>query len=177
MGTYIALLRGINVGGHRKIKMVELREVLSKNGFDQVQTYIQSGNILFQSAERDSIKLAATIRKLIDKAFGFPVPVLVVSSERLRTILENNPFQNVAEENLLFFTLLKEVPEPEKVMEFKGIQFEGEHFHITEYCVYLSFTGNYRNAKLNNNYIEKKLKVEATTRNLKTMRKLLAMMG
>ncbi|MEM6866425.1 MAG: DUF1697 domain-containing protein, partial [Bacteroidota bacterium] len=77
----------------------------------------------------------------------------------------------------LFFTLLKEVPEPERVLEFKGIQFEGEHFHITEYCVYLSFTGNYRNAKLNNNYIEKKLKVEATTRNLKTMRKLLAMMG
>ncbi|MEM9867199.1 MAG: DUF1697 domain-containing protein, partial [Bacteroidota bacterium] len=92
MGTYIAFLRGINVGGHRKIKMVELREVLSKNGFDQVQTYIQSGNMLFQSAERDSIKIAATIRKLIDKAFGFLVPVLVVSSERLRTILENNPF-------------------------------------------------------------------------------------
>ena len=173
MKKYIALLRGINVGGHKKIKMAELREVLSSNGFQKVQTYIQSGNILFQSEKQTSLELAKNINQLIEDNFGYQVPVLVLPAEDVPKILNANPFVEKSEDNHLFFTLLKTQPGPEKVSHFKEYQFENEDFHFTKNCVYLCFTGNYRNAKLNNNFIESKLGVEATTRNLKTMQKLL----
>nr|WP_298997037.1 DUF1697 domain-containing protein [uncultured Allomuricauda sp.] len=173
MKKYIALLRGINVGGHKKIKMVELKKVLAANGFQEVQTYIQSGNLLFKAERQTSLELAEKIHRLIEARFGFQVPVLVITIEELKNILDNNPFDKKPEENQLFFTLLKTPPLQDKVYEFKNYQFENEDFYITRNCVYLSFTGSYRNAKLNNNFIENKLKVEATTRNLKTMKKLL----
>ena len=173
MRKYIALLRGINVGGHKKIKMAELREVLSSNGFQKVQTYIQSGNILFQSEKQTPLELSKNINQLIEESFGFQVPVLVLSAEDLPKILNNNSFEENTEDNHLFFTLLKTPPEPEKISRFKEYQFENEDFYFTEVCVYLCFKGSYRNAKLNNNFIENKLGVEATTRNLKTMQKLL----
>ncbi len=175
MQIYIALLRGINVGGHKKIKMAELREALSKNGFEGVQTYIQSGNILFQKEEKDAIKLAQQIHDVIQNRFGFSVPVLVVTLEEVQRILTNNPFGKKPEESQLFFTLLKQIPEPKNISEFENLHFQNEDFSITDSCVYLSFIGSYHKAKLNNNFIEKKLKVEATTRNLRTMRKLLEM--
>ncbi|WP_422857820.1 DUF1697 domain-containing protein [Flagellimonas sp. S174] len=173
MKKYIALLRGINVGGHKKIKMVELKKVLAANRFQEVQTYIQSGNILFKAEKQTSLELAEKIHCLIESRFGFQVPVLIITFEELQHILDNNPFGKKPEENQLFFTLLKTPPQHEKVSEFNKYQFENEDFYITQNCVYLSFTRSYRNAKLNNNFIENKLKVEATTRNLKTMKKLL----
>ncbi|PRX56477.1 DUF1697 domain-containing protein [Flagellimonas meridianipacifica] len=172
MKKHIALLRGINVGGHKKIKMAELREVLSCNGFQEVQTYIQSGNIIFQTKSQTSLELAKKIKQLIEDKFGFQVPVLVITAGELRNLLDNNPFAEKPEKNLMFFTLLKTTPDSEKVSDFKKYQFENENFHFTENCVYLSFSDNYRNSKLNNNFIENKLGVEATTRNLKTMEKL-----
>ena len=77
MKTYIALLRGINVSGHKKVPMAELREILSKVGFVNVQTYIQSGNVIFQSIEEDTQKLTDIIQKEIKDHFGFEVPVLI----------------------------------------------------------------------------------------------------
>ncbi|MEM9075822.1 MAG: DUF1697 domain-containing protein [Bacteroidota bacterium] len=173
MKKYIALLRGINVGGHKKIKMADLREVLSSHAFQEVQTYIQSGNILFRTEEQIPLELSEKINHIIKDSFGFDVPVLVLSAEELPKILNGNPFTGKQEENHLFFTLLKSYPKQERVSLFNEYQFKNEDFHISENCVYLSFTGSYRNAKLNNNFIENKLGVEATTRNLKTMQKLL----
>ncbi len=173
MQNYIGLLRGINVGGHRKIRMAELKGVLSNSGFQQVQTYIQSGNIVFKSEGTEPRKLAAKIQKLILDNFGFEVPVLVISVQGLRAILKDCPFDLDDERNQLFFTLLKNLPSNGNIGELNRLNFENEICHISEKCVYLNFVGNYRNAKLNNNFIEKKLKVEATTRNLKTMKKLI----
>ncbi|MEM9361679.1 MAG: DUF1697 domain-containing protein [Bacteroidota bacterium] len=174
MQDFIALLRGINVGGHKKIKMAELRSVLLKGGLQEVQTYIQSGNIVFKSAEEPS-RLEGKIHRLIQDNFGFLVPVLVIEKVELQNILQHNPFDDTSEENQLFFSLLKSEPEEVVVKEFRKLYFPNEAFHFTAKCVYLNFTGGYRNAKLNNNFIENKLKVEATTRNLKTMQKLLEM--
>ena len=176
MQDFIALLRGINVGGHKKIKMADLRKVLSEGGLQEVQTYIQSGNIIFKSAEDTSL-LEEKIHELINDNFGFLVPVLVVERISLQNIIQNNPFDDTSEENQLFFSLLKSEPEEEVVKEFKKLKFPNEAFHFTPKCVYLNFMGGYRNAKFNNNFIENKLKVEATTRNLKTMKKLLEMSG
>lgn len=174
MQVYIALLRGINVGGHKKIKMAELRNILENNGLQEVQTYIQSGNIVFKSEEKPA-QLAHNIHHLIKENFGFLVPVLVVSKDELGNIMENTPFDTESEENQLFFSLLKSEPGNTQVQAFKMLEFPNEAFHFTPNCVYLNFMGSYRNAKLNNNFIENKLKVEATTRNLKTMQKLLDM--
>lgn len=175
MHNYIALLRGINVGGQKKIKMADLRETLIKTGLNHVETYIQSGNVVFGSEELNKRVLEDQIQKAILVDFGFEVPILVVLEEEIKKILENNPFAQEAEENKLYFVLLKEAPKEEPVREFNELHFDHEDFHITDTCVYLLCKNGYGNAKLNNNLLERKLKVEATTRNLRTMQKLLDM--
>jgi len=173
--TYIALLRGINVSGQKKIKMAELRSVLEENGFNDVKTYIQSGNIVFDSELGDREKLQHRIATVIHQHFGFEVPTLVIQEADIQQILESNPFSDEGEANKLYYVLLKNPPKEDLVKQFNQLQFEHEAFHITNKCVYLLCKNGYGKAKLNNNLIEKKLKVEATTRNEKTMLKLLEM--
>ena len=103
------------------------------------------------------------------------MPTLVVSGNTIQKVLEDNPFANKAEENRLYYVLLKQAPEKDVVAQFEELSFTNEDFHVTEKCVYLMCKKGYGNAKLNNNLIERKLKVEATTRNQKTMQKLLEM--
>ena len=173
--TFIALLRGINVSGQKKIKMAELRETLTQTGLENVQTYIQSGNIIFDSENIDSRRLAQLVYDAILKDFGFEVPTLVVGGDDIRIILDNNPFAESVEESRLYYVLLKQPPEKDLVQQFEELKYENEDFHVTKKCVYLMCKNGYGNAKLNNNLIERKLKVEATTRNHKTMQKLLEM--
>ncbi|MEZ4809467.1 MAG: DUF1697 domain-containing protein [Allomuricauda sp.] len=175
MKTYIALLRGINVSGQKKIKMDELRKTLENIGLGNVTTYIQSGNIVFNSGLTEIDKLQNIIYEAIWKDFGFEVPTLVVTGEEVGRILNANPFFDMTEENRLYYVLLKQPPKQELVDQLNEQRFADEDFHITPACVYLCCKNGYGNAKLNNNLIERKLKVEATTRNLKTMQKLLEM--
>jgi uncharacterized protein (DUF1697 family) len=88
---YVALLRGINVGGSRKIVMAELREIMKRNGFEHVQTYIQSGNIIFESSERDVSVLVSRLEDLIKKEFGHAVPVVLLSQKELETVVDEVP--------------------------------------------------------------------------------------
>lgn len=175
MKFYIALLRGINVGGQKKIKMIDLKQALEKNGFQTVKTYIQSGNILFNSNETNIDKLQDEIQNVILTDFGFDVPVLVLTLNGLERILGVNPFKGEPEKSSLYFVLLKAKPNSDLVNKFNILEFENENFHVTDNCVYLCCKAGYGNAKLGNNLIERKLKVEATTRNLKTMQKLVEM--
>ncbi|TAI47991.1 DUF1697 domain-containing protein [Flagellimonas allohymeniacidonis] len=175
MKTYIALLRGINVGGQKKIKMAELRKALSTRTLQNVQTYIQSGNIVLQSEQEIPHSISDEIHTIIYKSFGFEVPVLVVTSEEIQQILKNNPFADQEEDNRLYFVLLKQEPLEQLVEEFNQLSFENEDFHIAPNCVYLRCKIGYGNAKLSTNLIEKKLAVEATARNLRTLQKLLAL--
>lgn len=174
MQTYIALLRGINVGGQKKIKMVELRSTLEKLELKEVRTYIQSGNIVFASDKTNKNTIAELIHSVIKTDFGFSVPTLVVTAREIEEILDKNPFSE-EEAAQLYFVLLKNVPNQDLVEEFNAIKFENEEFHISDRCVYLNCKTAYGKAKLGNNLIERKLKVEATTRNLRTMKKLVEM--
>jgi len=92
MNTYIALLRGINVGGHKKVPMAELRELLSKSGFGNVQTYIQSGNVILESSEGQINSIEEQIKKVILDYFGFDVPVIVKTNDDLQAIFDTCPF-------------------------------------------------------------------------------------
>lgn len=175
MKTYIALLRGINVSGQKKIKMADLKQALENSGLQNVKTYIQSGNIVFDSEITETDLLQDKIYSAVLNDFTFEVPVLVKTSNQMEQILVANPFADEVETNRLYFVLLKKSPEQSLVDEFNELNFVNEDFNITKACVYLCCKKGYGNAKLNNNLLERKLKVQATTRNLRTMQKLVEM--
>lgn len=172
MHTYIIFLRGINVGGNKKIKMTDLKISLEKAGFEKVQTYIQSGNLTVNSNLEDSEAISLKIQDLIQRDFGFQVPVLITTGMELQNILDQNPF-NHAEIKNLYFALLYETPEVERITDFNKLQFKTEEFKVIDNCVYLNCKAGAGKAKLTNNLIENKLKVTATTRNLRTMQKMI----
>lgn len=174
MKTYIALLRGINVGGQKKIKMADLRQALEKTGFLDVTTYIQSGNIIFNDEKEDITALSDKISKTILDSFGFNVPVLVKTAKEIKDILNQNPFVE-DELNVNYYILLKNIPDATLVETLGKEDYPDEAIAITNSCVYLHSLKGYRNAKFSNNYIERKLKVSATARNQRTMQKLLAL--
>ena len=174
MQTYIALLRGINVGGHKKIKMAELKLLFEKLGFKDVTTYIQSGNVVFSSPspQRGKSDFAEIIFEGIKKQFGYEVPVLVKTVDDVVQILKNCPFDE-EKKAASYFMLLATPPKKELMELVKEISYPNEEFVLTPECVYIYFSKGYGNAKLNNNFFEKKLKVAATTRNYRTLVKLL----
>jgi uncharacterized protein (DUF1697 family) len=179
MQTYIALLRGINVSGQKKVKMADLRNLLETIPFQHVQTYIQSGNILFEHEQTAAANLEEKIASTIREKYGFEVSVLVKTPEELNQILENNPFlQDPGKDpNRMYFTLLSEVPAPERIEKLKTFDYHPEEYVLDGTTVYFFSPHGYGRARMNNNFFENQLKVSATTRNLKTMQKLVEMAG
>jgi len=174
MKTYIALLRGINVGGHKKVPMAELRALLSKSRLENVQTYIQSGNVIFQSNESVKHVLEDSIHNAIKDHFGFEVPVLVRNRAEIKTIFNNCPFPEEKKVNS-YFTMLSEIPNKDLVDEASQKIYPNEAYIILKDCIYFFCATGYGNAKFNLNFFERKLKVNATSRNYKTMVKLLSL--
>ena len=174
MQTYIALLRGINVGGHKKIPMVELREVLSNSGFQNAQTYIQSGNVIFQSKKLEISILENDLQKAIRSHFGFEMPIIVKTPSELQMIFDACPFSEEKKVNS-YFTLLYTTPDASLIEEVAKITYPNEEFIIIKNCIYFYCSMGYGNAKYNNKFFERKLKTTATARNYKTMVKLIAM--
>lgn len=174
MNTYIALLRGINVGGHKKVPMADLRALLSKSGFDNVRTYIQSGNIILQTVEKSKTTIENTIQKIIQSHFRFDVPVIAKSRDELQVIFDACPFSGAKKEDS-YFILLSDIPKQSLVEIVTDITFENEEFVIIKDCIYVHASLGYRNSKFNMNWFEKKLKIKATSRNYKTMVKLLSL--
>lgn len=174
MQTYIALLRGINVSGVKKIKMADLRIMMSDIGFNDVQTYIQSGNVIFKSETANSQYLAQKIKIGIQDVFKFDVPVLVKTRDEIVRILEGSPYkENEDLEANKIYTLLKNSPEQINLETLDQNNYPNELFTINDDCVYLNCINGAGKAKLTNNVIERKLKVQATSRNHRTMLKLL----
>ena len=174
MKTYIALLRGINVGGHKKILMADLRNLLEKSNFKNIQTYIQSGNVVFQSSIDDISSIENSIKDQLLKKYGFEVPVIVKAKQEFNSIFIDCPFSEVKKKNSYFMLLLTE-PREDLIKEISLIKYPNEEFYITKKCIYIYYTTGYKNAKCGNNFFEKKLKVTATARNYKTMMKLIEM--
>jgi uncharacterized protein (DUF1697 family) len=174
MTTYVAILRGINVGGKRMIKMDALKQLFASMGFSNIETYIQSGNVFFQCKKTSEEKLAAAIAKEIENAFAFDVPTIVKNIEALKQIITNNPFakdkKKLAEH--LHVTFLADTPIKENIDGITKINFGDDTFAVIDKAVYLYCPNSYSSSKLTNGFFENKLKVIATTRNWKTCNEL-----
>jgi uncharacterized protein (DUF1697 family) len=173
MKTYIALLKGINVGGHKKVPMAELRDLLKNAGFQNVQTYIQSGNVIFQSSEKAK-ELETKIQNLISIQFGFEVSVIIKSNKELQSILDASPFSKEKKEKS-YFIMLNRIPESNLVEEVDQLQYENEEIVIKKDGLYFYCSTGFGKTKFNMNTYERKLKVTGTARNYNTMLKLLSL--
>ncbi|MES2567724.1 MAG: DUF1697 domain-containing protein [Bacteroidota bacterium] len=174
MHTYIAILRGINVSGHKIIKMEALRALCESLGFKNTKTYIQSGNIIFQCKKTIPAELEKKITTAIAETFNFEVPVIVKDANDLKTVIKNNPFLKRKEDiTKLHVTFLNNEPDKSSVDKIKECVYTEDEFTLSEKAVYLFCTNGYGNTKLTNTFFENKLKVSATTRNLKTLTELL----
>lgn len=200
----VALLRGINVAGKNKIKMFELRAALENAGLLNVQTYLQSGNIIFESevvpkvatkneantnangngkADVLQTRLAEKIRDCIRCRFDLEVPVLVVSGSDFQRIKDHNPFlteensQSEIQPEYLHVTFFEQKPSATKITEMQLPQESGaDRFVISSKEVFLYCPGGYGKTKLNNSFFERKLSVQCTTRNWKTVNALCKML-
>jgi uncharacterized protein (DUF1697 family) len=172
--TYIALIRGINVSGKNLIKMDSLKNNLLQTGLESVQTYIQSGNLVFHSYNSDSSELGNMIHKMIQGKYGINAPVLVKSASYWYKAILENPFlqRNDIQAEFLHLTLLDKIPETFHLATISTISHAQDSGIIIEDRVYLFCPGGYGNTKLSNSFFEKKLKLKATTRNWKTVLKL-----
>jgi uncharacterized protein (DUF1697 family) len=175
MTTYISILRGINVSGHKNIRMEDLKAVYEGLDFGEVTTYIQSGNVIFKTGLNLSMSvLSEKIDKAIEEKYHFHVPVIIRTADEMHQILSSNPFLNEegTDREKLHVTFLEEEPEPTDVSAIQKYDFPPDAFRIIGKEVYLFCPGGYGNTKLSNTFFENKLRVKATTRNWKTVGKL-----
>jgi uncharacterized protein (DUF1697 family) len=178
MHTYISMLRGINVSGQKIIKMIELKALYESLRLKNVTTYIQSGNVVFQSKENDPALIAASIEKAIAKAFGFMVTVVLRRPADFRKVVNKCPFLATAgtDESGLYVIFLKSRPPLSLVKAMALVANKSsDTFRISGNEVYLHCLNGFGKTVFSNGFFEKHLKVAATARNWKTVQTLLAM--
>ncbi|XZF16328.1 DUF1697 domain-containing protein [Chitinophagaceae bacterium MMS25-I14] len=174
MTRYIAFLRAVNVGG-RVVKMEELKKIFALPGISNISTYIQSGNVLFDS-KADIAALKKKLETALFKALDYEVTVFIKTVPELEQIINNNPFAGKAEGKTLYISLLSATPDAPGIVALEQLKQKDEDLAIISTEAYiLCPEKTYGNSKLSNVSVEKKLKVQATTRNITTMNKLLAL--
>lgn len=176
MQTYIVFLRGINVSGKNIIKMADLKKLLSDNNFENVQTYIQSGNIVLNTLLKYD-EVAKKIQQLIEKEFHLNIAVFVLTVDEVMEALHLMPYPIDAPANKVFITFLNDTVNEEAYKTLKNIDFGADTFEIKNNILYFYLPEGMSTSKLTNTFFEKKLKVTATGRNLNTIRKILALVN
>lgn len=171
MKTYVVLLRGVMPTGKNKVPMAQLRSILSDAGFENVRTYIQSGNALVDT-KLSAKEIEMNVHELIKQHIGAHISVVVRTGEQLQKVLDANPFGNEFDPSRIFFVLFKNQPNPIKAEELGAQDFGKEKLVIEQNAAYLYMPENAANSKLSNNLLERKLEITATTRNLNTMKML-----
>ena len=177
MPTYISMLRGINVGGHKKVPMETLRVMFQALGFEQVRTFIQSGNVVFQAAKSNPSDLSVKIEKKILAEFGFPASVITRTPEELDKAIQNNPFmkESRVEPAKVHIAFLFQIPKTEAAKKLEALATQAEQVRHRGREVYLYYRDGMGRAKLTSAVLEKTLAVTATARNWNTVNKLCAM--
>nr|WP_070961082.1 DUF1697 domain-containing protein [Hyphomonas sp. Mor2] len=172
MKTWIALLRGINVGGNNILPMKDLREMLQREGFGGVRTYIQSGNCVFQSDLTDRLDIQSQISSAIDKRFGFKPSVLVLEDSELGLAIAANPYPQALEapKTVHLYFLATAALEPD-LDTLEQVRAATEEYTLTERVFYLHAPDGIGRSKLAN-LVEQKLGVATTARNYRTAVKI-----
>jgi uncharacterized protein (DUF1697 family) len=169
MPSYIAFLRALNVGG-RVFKMADLRSALEESGLRDVETYIQTGNVRLGSTMRSSDRVAARVEEVLESDRGFAVPTVVLTPAELRRVYEDARALDlpVTGDVRRYVTFLKQPAPPEVVEEVAAMEADGEAARVVGRAVHVWVRDGYRNARLNNALLERRLGT-STTRDLKVV--------
>ena len=172
MAAQVAFLRGINVGGHNRIGMESLRELLRGLGCEGVRTHLQSGNAAFRTPDSPELT-RARLEKRIARDLGLDVRVLVRERDELAHVVEANPLREVATDPArLLVAFLSRRPDPESVAELEPAAFEPDEFRVRGREIYLWCPNGVRRTKLTNAFLERRLDVSGTVRNWNTVAKM-----
>ncbi len=172
MGEYVAFLRAINLGKNRKFPMAELRALLEREGFDAVETYIQTGNIRFTTTLRSHAKAESQVERVLAERCGFDVPTIAVTPAELTRVYDAaDAVPPAVPEARRYVTFLKTTPPPELADELDNWDADGERAKVVGRAVHWTVPGPSQAARLSNARIERQLGV-ATTRDLKVVRTL-----
>jgi len=177
MKTHLALLRGINVSGHNMIKMDVLKILLENMGYQNVRTYIQSGNVFIDSQEEHGASVGFAIKQEIFKQLGLDVPIVVISKEDLESCFKNNPFlkEKDCDTKKLYVAFISKELKSSAINNLKISQFKPDEAAIDSSRIYVKYAVGAGKTRLDQKYIEKKLNVVATMRNWNTVINLLEM--
>jgi uncharacterized protein (DUF1697 family) len=175
MPVIISMLRGVNVGSHNKVKMDALRALYESLGLRDPQTYVQSGNAIFRTEERDLDRLARRIESAIEKALGFHSDVILRTSSELRAVIAKNPFATWRgmEPNKLLITFLAGDPVPEAGEKIRTFKADPEEVRIAGRELYIYFPNGIGQSKLSMPTVLKTLKTSGTGRNWNSITKML----
>jgi len=175
--TYLALLRGINVGGKNKIPMKDLSAMFLEAGCKNVRTFIQSGNVIFNSSAKFSARIPGLIAARIADSLGYKTPVVLRSTAELEDAVCSNPFLKVgAAEDSLHVLFLADIPDPSKVLGLDPQRSPPDEYIVRRREVYLRLSNGAADTKLTNAYFDSRLATICTGRNWRTVTKLLELM-
>jgi uncharacterized protein (DUF1697 family) len=175
--TYLALLRGINVGGAKKVPMADLARVFTAAGFGRVETYIQSGNVVFTAGPGTPPFPSALLEDRIEKRFGFSVPVVLRTKEQLKRSISQNPYlEGDADLDTLHVLFLSDLPREALVRALDDRRSPPDTFAVRGQEIYLRLPNGVARTKLTNAYFDAKLKTIGTMRNWRTVTRILALM-
>lgn len=174
MTRYIAFLRAINVSGHGVIKMEELRKIFESQKFKNVQTYIQSGNVIFDTNEKNPDVVESKIQKALEKKFGYEIEAMLRTVPELQAIIKTNPFKKInLDKNInLYVSVLSDKPGNDLQKSFISSSDEIATFKMTDREVYTLYKRKNAKNPFSNSFVEKKLKVASTTRNWSVISKI-----
>ncbi|MYB49156.1 MAG: DUF1697 domain-containing protein [Dehalococcoidia bacterium] len=170
MRTYVVLLRGVMPYGRNKVPMATLRAILSEAGLRDVQTYIQTGNVIARS-ELKRAEIETLVHDAIRERIGANISAIARTAEQFKVIFEKNPFANV-DNTRVYFSLFRKCPSREQRENFLLTDFSPDTVQLIDDTLYTLYNTEHSDSKFTNNFFEKQLKVISTSRNFNTMSKL-----
>lgn len=177
MKTYVAMLRGINLGARNRVAMEDLRALVLALPAEDAQTYVQSGNVVFRSRANAS-DVAAAIERNLRRELDLDVAVMLRTREQLAKVVARSPFVEAGiDPTKLHVTFLRDTPDARAIKKLRGTRFEPDELRVVRRDVYLHCPNGYGRSKLNNAFLEKQLGVAATTRNWRTVTTLAELAG
>jgi len=178
LGSHVALMRGINVGGKNKLPMKDLVALFEEAGCREVRSYIQSGNVIFEADPELADRVRTDVPRAIAERFGYSVPLVLRTARELREVAARNPFvTEAADPKHLGVGFLSEAPSPAAVASLDPARSSVDAFAIVGKEIFLHLPGGMARTKLTTDYFDRRLGTIMTTRNWRTVNKLVEMLG